>query len=449
MHTEDLAEFICQTKFADIPDGAIDAAKRHVLDFCGVAIAGSKEPAVKMVSEYVKNVGARCEAGVFGQGFRTETSLAALVNGTSAHVLDYDDYSMDTWTHPTATILPGILALGEKHGASGKEVFEAYIVGIEVASKIGEAVGSPQYEGGWHCTGTIGTICAAVGAARLLRLDRSKVKASLGIAASLAGGLRQNFGTMTKALHAGRAAQNGAFAATLAERGFSASDNVLEGQFGFAKVFGSGKNIDLDGTNLRTIVPDFLISPGVRVKFYPSCGATHCGIEAALYLRGKYNIQAADVVGIELSTHPMVPEVAFSHEPETAEQAKVSAEYCVSRALIDGQVSLDHFTTEAVMESEVQQLLRKVRYVTTKNREEKYSVATGVTIKMRDGKVYSKRIEMPKGAPENPLTPEELHWKFRDCTSLMFSTQDTEKILDLVSNLERLVDISELMQLLT
>ncbi len=289
----------------------------------------------------------------------------------------------------------------------------------------------------------------AVGAAKLLRLDRGKVKASLGIGASLAGGLRQNFGTMTKALHAGRAAQNGVFAVTLAGKGFSASDNVLEGQYGFGKVFGHEKDIDSGGTNLRIGAPVFLISPGVRIKLYPSCGATHCSIAAALHLRSKYNIHPADVVEIELSTHPMVPEVAFSHEPETVEQAKVSAEYGVSRALIDGRVSLDHFTTEAVLESEVQQLLRKVKYVAAMNRQEKYNVAAEVTVKMRDGNVYSKRIEIPKCAPENPLTPEELHSKFRDCTSLMLSTKDVEKMLDLVSNLDRLTDISELVQLLT
>jgi 2-methylcitrate dehydratase PrpD len=179
-----------------------------------------------------------------------------------------------------------------------------------------------------------------------------------------------------------------------------------------------------------------------------SCGATHCGIEAALKLRSEHKISATDILEVELSTHPMLPEVAFSHEPETVEEAKVSAEYCVSRALINGNILLSDFTPEAVMDPETQKLLRKVRFLPATDKKEKYNLATGVTVRMCDGKVYSKRIEIPKGAPENPLTSEELYGKFKACASSLLCANDVEKISILVSKLDQLMDIGELMYLL-
>jgi len=346
--------------------------------------------------------------------------------------------------------LPAILALGELHRAPGKAILEAYIIGVEVATKIGVVVGPSQYETGWHTTATLGTMGAAAGASKLLRLDHDKVKASLGIAASLAGGLRQNFGTMTKPLHAGRASQNGVTAAALAERGFSASDKGLEGQFGFGKVFGCQRDLDLSGINLQLGTPFFLVSPGVDLKRYPSCGSTLCGIEAALELRSQYPIHPGDVAEVEVRTHPMVPEVAIHHEPQTGTQAKFSVQYCVSRALIKGDISLRDFTTGAVMESEVRQLMRKVRFITKEeDRKKKYSTATDVTVKMKDGRTYSKRVDIPKGDVENPLTSEELGQKFRDCTSSVLPAANAERISRLVSGLDQLSDIAEFMELLT
>ena len=450
MNTENVAEFICQTNYADIPDDAVAAAKLLILDFCGVAIAGSKEPTARIVSEYVKDFGARSEAGVIGQGFRSEASLAALANGTAGHALDYDDHSIKAHQHPTVTILPGILSLGEAIAASGKAVLEAYIVGIEVAAKIGVAIGSYQYETGWHTTGTLGTIGATAGAAKLLKLSRHKVRTSLGIAASFAGGLRQNFGTMTKPLHAGRAAQNGVIAATLAEREFSAAVNALEGQYGFGKVLARKSDIDLNDINLQLGNPFFLASPGVDLKLYPSCGSTLCAIDAALLLAIQHNIPPADIVSIELNMHPMIPDVAFHHKPQKGTEAKFSVEYCVSRALISKKISLDDFTQESVLEPDVQRLLGKVRYADTeKDRGKKYTTAIGLTVEMKDGRTYFERVEAPRGDIVNALTSDELHSKFIDCTSSVLTVANTKKILGFVSDLDQLGSIGELMGLLT
>jgi 2-methylcitrate dehydratase PrpD len=450
MNTDGVAEFICGTTFADIPYDAITAAKQLILDYCGVAIAGSKEPAARIVSEYVKNVGARSEAGIIGQGFRSEASLAALANGTAGHALDYDDHSIKSSQHPTVTILPGILSLGEAISASGKAILEAYIVGIEVATKIGVAIGPLHYENGWHTTGTLGAIGAAAGAAKLLKLSHHKVRTSLGIVSSLAGGLRQNFGTMTKPLHAGRAAYNGVFAVTLADREFSAAIDSLEGRYGFSKVLGRTNDIDINAINLQLGSPFFLTNPGVDLKLYPSCGSTLCAIDAALYLANQYNITPNDIVRIELNMHPMIQDIASHHKPQTGAQAKFSVEYCVSRAFIDRKISLTHFTQKSVIEPDVQRLIEKVRYDDTeKDRDKEYTTAIRLTVHLKDGQTYSKRVEAPRGDVVNALTADELYSKFMDCASSVLTVANANKIAGLVSDLDHSDNIDELMGLLT
>lgn len=449
MKTMEVAKFLAKTNLSEIPQDVKEAAKRAILDYFSVVLAGSKERLATIVGEYAKSSKARPEAGVIGQGFKTEASLAALVNGASAHALDYDDFNLETMGHPTAAIMPAVLALAEKVRASGEAILEAYILGFEVAGKIGSLVAFPHYEVGWHTTGTLGTIGAVASASKLLKLDPRETSASIGIAASLASGLRQNFGTMTKPLHAGRAAQNGVMAALLAKSGFTASPESLEGQLGYGKVFAGGKDFGLGDKDLCLGTPFSLISPGLTVKLYPSCGTTHCGIEAALQISTEQNILPADITEVELSTHPMIPEVVFHHDPHTPAEARFSYEYCVSRALIHKKLSLTDFKEEAILEPQVRELMGKVRYVAASGKEEKYDLRADVTVKMRDGRVFSKKVEAAKGDPRNPLTLEELQGKFRDCASYTLSAQNVEMALRLISDIDHLADIRKLMEIVT
>ena len=229
----------------------------------------------------VREQGGSTEASVFGHGFGAPAGEAALVNGTSAHALDFDDVNMSMRGHPSVPLLPAVLALGEKIGSSGRELIDAFVLGFEVECKLGRVIGAAHYALGWHATSTLGTLGAAAACARLLRLDMERTQIALGIAASLASGVRQNFGTMTKPLHAGWAARNGVIAATLADRGFTADSAAIEGESGLLHAASGGARL-----NSRALAslgdPWEIVSPGIGVKLYPCCYATHRAIDAAL-----------------------------------------------------------------------------------------------------------------------------------------------------------------------
>src|SRR5512143_3494004 len=220
--TKKLAEFIVNADLAGIPPEAREIGKRVILDLLGVALAGTRDPMAKIMTEYIKDTGGRPQARVWRKKFKTSPPLAALANGTFGHALDYDDINRNMRGHPTVPVLPATLAAAEEEKSSGKQVLEAFIIGLEVETKLGAGMNPHLFENGWHPTAILGAMGATAAASKLYKLPGEKVCMALGIAGSLASGLRQNFGTMTKPLHAGRAAQNGVTAAQLARRGYTA-----------------------------------------------------------------------------------------------------------------------------------------------------------------------------------------------------------------------------------
>ena len=226
--TEQLAAFVVDTAFTDVPSQAYARAKEAILDGLGCALVGSPTTVGQMITRYVRQRSEATHAAVIGSGFKSSAPLAALANGTMAHALDYDDVNWHMNGHPTVPLLPAVLALGQEVRASGEEVLLAYALGFEVECKLGLGVNPRHYDLGWHATSTLGTLGASVACAKLLRLDVTHTRMALGIAASTAAGLRQNFGTMTKPLHPGQAAMNGVTAAQLAQLGWTADANILE-----------------------------------------------------------------------------------------------------------------------------------------------------------------------------------------------------------------------------
>jgi len=450
--TEEIASFIVNTGYSEIPQRAVAIAKRSVLDGIAVALAGSLDPGGRIISQYVRDMGGRPQAGVIGGGFKTSPPEAALANGTLIHALDWDDVS-PSWMvgHPTATILPACLALGEVSRASGKELLEAYIVGFEVGSKLGIGIGGRHYEAGWHSTATLGTMGAAAAAAKILKLTAGEVRMALGIAASMAGGLRQNFGTMTKQLHAGIAARNGVVAAMLAKRGFTSDENILETPFGFFRVLGGGGEGDIVRMSQGLGNPFDIISPGVSLKVYPCCSEAHRCIDALFYLVRKHRFSPDDVVEMICHTSGVVPQILIHHSPQTGLQAKFSMEYLMAVALLDGEVSPEQFTDERVQDPRVQELMERVSY---RHHEgvtgmEGLRLPEAVTVRLKNGREYSYQVERARGTPENPLTDEELNSKLRQCARLVLSGEEVETLLELVSGLEELGDISKLASILT
>ena len=444
--TRKLAEFIVQTGYEQLPKEAVEASKNAILDCIGVALAGSGEEMGKITSSLVGESVGQPVSGVIGGGFRTSPILASLANGTIAHALDYDDIIMG-YGHPSVVHVPTILALGEKCKSSGKEALAAYIIGVEVGAKLGGVLGEQHYDKGWHATSTIGSLGAAASAAKLLKLDVKQTRMALGIAASLASGLRENFGTMTKPLHAGNAARNAVIAGLLAEKGYTADESILEGQVGFLKVFGEDLEYDLEGMCQQLGSPFAVISPGIWLKAYPSCGGTHATIDGALQLRRKYSFQTDEVVEVECTTSKLTPKVLLHHRPKTGLEGRFSLEYCVSAALIDGELT---FTDERVLAPEIQNFIPKVKYSHPVEIADKgfNDLPRTVTIRLRNGEVLSSKVSIPRGMPGNPLSKEELQSKFNLCAQVVLPAQERAEVIRVVTNLEHLADISSLMDLL-
>ena len=446
--TEEIARFVVDTPAASIPAEVVAAARDGVLDGLGVALAGSLEPASRIIADYVRDVGGTPQASIIGHSFKTSAPLAALANGTMAHALDYDDVIWLMSGHPTVPVLPAVLALGEMLHTPGREALAAYIIGVEVEARIGSGIGSHHYAVGWHPTATLGTLGAAAAAARLLGLNVQQTRTALGIAASEASGLRQNFGTMTKPFHAGMAARNGVVAAILAGKGFTADESILEEQFGFCAVLGGEGKYDLAAMTRNLGSPFALVDPGLDMKPYPCCRFIHRCIDAMLHIVGEHHPAPEDVAEVECHTSPFVPQIVIHHHPRTALEGKFSTEYCMARSLMDGQMRIAQFTGEKVLDPAAQELLEKVRYVHPAGAEAERQPEK-VVVKLRDGRQHSHEVLHAKGSPENPLTPEELKTKYRDCAGTVLTAEATERSLALVSRLEGVRDIAELCALVT
>jgi 2-methylcitrate dehydratase PrpD len=451
MITDRIAHFIAEIDSEDIPEKAYEIARMAVTDFLGVAMAGSKEEAGNIISACVKEMGGKPSSGVIGKGFKTTPHLAALANGTMGHALDYDDLSFVYGAHPSVTLAPVVLSTGENISAPGKEVLAAYIVGFETCSRISSPIAQSHYMQGWHSTGNIGILGAIAAASRLLKLNVQQIKIAYGIGASLAGGLRLNFGTMTKPLHAGNAASNGILAATLALNGFTARDNAIEAVQGYAEVFGCKDKIDWEKAAANLGKTFVITKSSIGFKPYPSCGGTLGVTDAAIYLRNKHKIDPAEVEQIILGVGP-VENRTLIHKPAKGLEGKFSLEYCACRGLVEGKSGLDNFTDAQVNQPEIQKLIARTRC------EERYPMAVmgadasgmnpqSVTIKMRNGKEYFRETPMLGGMPVSPMTVQQIEDKYSDCASLVLTKSEIEKSLSLLGEFKNLQNVKGLMKI--
>src|SRR5213592_834107 len=237
--TSVIAEFIVKSRWEDCPVAAVDAARRAILDCVGVMLAGSAEPAARIVQQIAESEGGAPLATIVGTRRRTGAVWAALANGTAAHALDFDDTNFAMLGHPSAPVLAAGLAAGELALADGQALVHAFLLGFEVETTLAAVINPEHYDHGWHATCTLGTLGAAAAAARLLGLDTAQIRTALAVAASQSSGLKENFGTMTKPFHAGHAARSGVLAALLAREGWTASERAIEGPQGFLHVLGA------------------------------------------------------------------------------------------------------------------------------------------------------------------------------------------------------------------
>lgn len=461
--TGSFAKFIASGSYEDLPEKAISASKRGLLDFIAVTLAGSSEPVAEKIQSYVRDNYGGEGATVINGGFTTSPALAALANGTMSHAIDYDDviHVPPAWLgHPSVAIFPAVLALAEKYGLSGKEVILAYCQGIEVYVKTGLYCGDTPYQNGWHNTSYIGTMAAAGAAARLLKLDQEQIRRAFGIAASLACGTRQNFGTMTKPLHAGLAARNGVEAALLAANGFTADEKIYEARLGFRNVFTANhmdtsekipygeKIISQEEFAALLGNPWNVADPGTSFKLCPSCRATHFGMDAGLKFREKYgNYDPDDIIEIECHVPNHMESVLTYHSPEKGLQGKFSLEYVLARTVLGGAPGIHDFTDERVNEPEVKKLMSRIKWVSFVPEAGSFGIPEYI-FKLSDGSKFEVAVEFPTGEPENPVSDEIMVGKYLDCAGTVFDDTVKQKIRELVLDLENQESIAELMHLL-
>ncbi len=446
--TDRLAAFAAGLEVGRVPPEALEVARDGILDLVGVALAGAPEPASRIVARLVREEGASPLATVLGAGFRTSAANAALANGTSGHALDYDDVNLAMRGHPSVVSAPAALAVAEACGAPGTEALAGYVAGVEVTISLAFGVGRTHYPAGWHSTATLGAIGAAAAAARVRRLDRERTRAALGIAASMASGLRRNFGSMTKPLHAGHAARCGVQAAALAAGGFTADAAALEGPLGFLAVV--SRDSDPGAAVARLGRAWGLVSPGLSVKRHACCYGTHHAADALLDLRAEHRLGPDGVEAIDVLVAPAGMAALIHDRPRIGLEAKFSMPYILASALVDGELTLHTFTDEAVRRPEVLDLLPKVRC-----READGAPVAGddprfaeVTVALRDGRRLHRRVDHPRGSPEAPLGRADLDRKFRDCAAAALSPSAVERVLQMLHEIDTLPDLHDLMRVL-
>jgi 2-methylcitrate dehydratase PrpD len=448
--TKKIAEFIVRTDLYGIPEEAREVGRRAVLDCLGVALAGSRDTIGKIMTGLLKDMGGQPQSSVWGKKFKTSPALAAWANGTFGHALDYDDINRNMRGHPTVPVLPATLAVGEAAKSSGKEVLEAFLIGFEVEAKLGLGLNPYLFEAGWHPTAVLGVMGSAAASAKLLKLSPEKTGMALGIAASLASGLRQNFGTMTKPLHAGQASKNGVIAAQLAGRGYTSDAGIVEGKLGYANAFAGGKG---DCAKIADGLgrPFSILSPGVGLKRYPSCARTHPGIDAMLDIVLGNDIRPEDVNSISCAGSYTTPTMLIHSRPQSALEGKFSIEFCMALALLEREVALPYFRDEKVQDRRIQELIRKVTFSVRPDLttiENSGNPSTTVKVLLKDGREFSKTVDEAKGTPENPLSAEEVRGKYRNCVKGVQSKTEAEKTIEAVENLESLKMITTLTDLL-
>jgi 2-methylcitrate dehydratase PrpD len=456
--TLDVARFASEVQLEDVPDGVVHSGRRSMLDGLGLAVAGARSEPAAIVRKYLADLGCRDECGILGTDSRVPARFAALANGVAIHADDYDDTQLAVATdrvygllaHPTAPVLAAALSAAERAGSSGAEFLTSYLVGTEVTMKIAEAIAPRHYDDGFHTTGTTGAIGAAAAAARLLKLSADDTAVCLGIGAASSAGLRENFGTMTKPFHAGRAAESGVVAADLAAAGFTAAPNILEADRGFFKAAGGG----FDPKAIEGVLgnPWAFEHPGVSIKPHPSGSLTHPGMGVMLDLILQHDIRAENVEHVDVWTNRHMPNALIHHRPTNELQAKFSMEFCMSVLLLERRAGLAEFTDDCVLRKDVQEMIRRVEFIEHPEAEATgYNLMTTIIrIELKDGALITGQADFGKGSPQKPMTDDELVGKFTECLAWNGFPESTAKeAADMILNIELEPSVEAVVKLLS
>jgi len=438
--TERLAQFVADSRMEDFPTEVIEAGKKCLLDWIGVAFGGMKDPSVKIMIDLMKEMGGKGQASLLGYGVKTNVLNAALINGTMSHALDYDDAHSGSRSHPSAPLIPAVLSVAEWRRQSGSEWIAAFIAGFEVSTRIGLILGKSYYESGWHATSILGRFGAAAGAGRLLRLNERQLATAFGLAATQAGGLRRVFGTMGKPFHAGKAAMDGILSASLSQRGFTAPEDVLDGKPSFLDMFFR------EGESIQTVEglgKDWQVLKDC-FKPYAACLLTHPLMDGLIWIKNQYPIYPHLIEEVHLEVAPLCLSVTDNPSPKDGLEGKFSLYFCAAVAMLHGQGKNSLFTDEGVQDPLVKDLMGKIKARANPALKE---TEANVKVRLKNGTEFSRDVSFPKGDPRNPLTFDEIEEKFRDLVEPLLPKKRMDQLVEMIHGLESLQDVGKLMKL--
>jgi 2-methylcitrate dehydratase PrpD len=438
--TSTLARFLSGIRYEDLSPDALREARRAVLDWVGCALAGSAHPTVDVLLENFDDLGSVPLATVLGRGGRKLSLLdAAVANGQMGHVLDFDDTHLGgVILHTSTATLPALFALGERRRSSGRDVMVALAAAFEAGIRVGQAATS-HHLGGWHLTGTLGTVAAAAGSARLIGLDEKQMTFALGIACTQAAGMQQNRGSDCKSLHAGKSAYHGVLASTLASRGFSSSPEILEGSLGFTKIYSATQqNVAITAGLGRT----WMIATNGYKPY--ACGVVlHPLIDAMIEVSRKAGQPAAEVARVEVSVHPDVIRITGVDTPNSGLMSKFSANHAAAVAYIDRAAGVAQFTNERSADASVQALRKLI--VVRPQASFRLDQAAAV-VHTTSGASHNVEIAHATGTISNPMSDQALTDKFLGNATPVIGADQARRVSEMVGKLDALGDIGDLVR---
>jgi 2-methylcitrate dehydratase PrpD len=432
-----LAQYLVASRPDDVPADVRREATRSFLNWLGCAVGGSAHPTLDIALTALRPFVGAAQATVLGREDRLDIFHAALLNGISSHVFDFDDTHLKTIIHPAGPVASAILALAEHRPVSGRDFLHAFILGVETECRIGNAVYPKHYDIGWHITGTAGVFGAAAAAGKLLGLDEQKMIWALGIAGTQSSGFREMFGTMCKSFHPGRAAQNGLTAAHLAAQGFTSSNRVLEAPRGFAHVM----SVERD---FKEITENLGKSYEIALNTYKpfACGIViHPSIDGCVQIRNENGVKAEDIAAIALKVHPLVLELTGKKTPQTGLEGKFSVYHSAAAAIIYGRAGEEEYSDAVVHDPRVITLRDKV---TAEAEKSVHEDAAHLRVTLTNGKVIEKHVAHAIGSLERPMSDADLEAKFHDLADPVAGKAQAAKLIRLAREIETLPDVGEI-----
>ena len=457
--TETIARFVTDTGAKDFPPEAIGKAKKIIADTFACIIAGAGSEVAQPLLCYVERAGGAGDRRILGTGVRTSPELAAMVNGTFGHSLDFDDVLPMMPGHPSSIVLAAVLASAAQHKVTGLQLLEAHIIGVEVGAKIGLGITNGHYNRGFHGTGTLGIFSAAAALAKLERLEAPVIRTVIGIASSMSSGLRRNFGTMTKPLHTGWAARNAVVAVELARCEFSAAPDVLEARSGFFAAYGVDRS-DANAPCASLGRPYAIVDPGIALKKFPCYHGSQRAMHGVLELKKTLGFTAETLERLECRMPPGGLQVLIYPEPTTGLEGKFSLPYSLAAGVLDGKYSLATFSDSAVNRPAIKALLRKIDIsedprcggddplMATRPAGARGFVE--VEVRISNGRSEVIRVDAAPGHPSKELTWDEIQLKFMDCAAHgLIDSARAGRAFDALARLDECADVSAVVDLLT